>query len=132
MFDEVVASGAARLATVLGEPGVGKSRLVAELVSRIGTRARVVRGTCLSYGEGITYWAVGQIARELAGVRDEHSPDEVLALLETHVSGTAEPSAVAAHVGQLLGVAGGSATAEDTARRSQPFSRRAPGSGRWS
>ena len=121
VFDEVVASEAARLATILGEPGVGKSRLVAELVSRIGTRARVVRGTCLSYGEGITYWAVGQIARELAGVRDEHSPEEVLALLETHVSGTAEPSAVAAHVGQLLGVAGGSATAEDTARAIAAF-----------
>jgi len=121
VFDEVVASGAARLATVLGEPGVGKSRLVAELVSRIGTRARVVRGTCLSYGEGITYWAVGQIARELAGVRDEHSPEEVLALLETHVSGTAEPSAVAAHVGLLLGVAGGSTTAEDTARAIADF-----------
>ena len=121
VFDEVVASRAARLATVLGEPGVGKSRLVAELVSRIGTRARVVRGTCLSYGEGITYWAVGQIARELAGVRDEHSPEEVLALLETHVSGTAEPSAVAAHVGLLLGVAGGSTTAEDTARAIADF-----------
>ncbi|HEX6724571.1 MAG TPA: adenylate/guanylate cyclase domain-containing protein [Gaiella sp.] len=115
VFEKVVASGTARLATVVGEPGVGKSRLVAELVSRLGMRARVVRGTCLSYGEGITYWAVGQIARELAGVRDEHSPEEVLALLEAHVSETAEPSAVAAHVGRLLGVAGGSATAEDTA-----------------
>ena len=121
VFEEVVASGAARLATVVGEPGVGKSRLIAELVSRIGARARVVRGTCLSYGEGITYWAVGQIARELAGVRDEHSPEEVLSLLEMHVSGTAEPSAVAAHVGQLLGVAGGSATAENTARAVAAF-----------
>jgi len=121
VFEEVVASGAARLATVVGEPGVGKSRLIAELVSRIGARARVVRGTCLSYGEGITYWAVGQIARELAGVRDEHSPEEVLSLLEMHVSGTAEPSAVAANVGQLLGVAGGSATAENTARAVAAF-----------
>ena len=64
---------------------------------------------------------MGQIARELAGVRDEHSPEEVLSLLETHVSGTAEPSAVAANVGQLLGVAGGSATAEDTARAIAAF-----------
>ena len=41
------------------------SRLAAELVARVGTRARVVRGTCLSYGDDITYWAVGQIVREL-------------------------------------------------------------------
>ena len=115
-FESVVASAAGHLATVVGEPGVGKSRLVAELVSRIGTRARVVRGTCLSYGEGITYWPVGQIVRELAGVRDEHTPDEVLSLLEAHVAGTANAAAVAAHVGQLLGVAGGSATAEEIAR----------------
>jgi hypothetical protein len=121
VFDEVVASGAAGLVTVVGEPGVGKSRLVAELVSRIGTRARVVRGTCLSYGEDITYWAVGQIARELAGVRDEHSPDEVLSLLEAHASNDADASFVAAHVGQLLGVAGGSATADETARAIAAF-----------
>jgi len=121
VFEEVVESGAARLATVVGEPGVGKSRLVAELVSRIGTRARVVSGTCLSYGEDITYWAVGQIARELAGVRDEHAPDEVLSLLEAHTSGTTDASLVAAHVGRLLGVAGGSATAEDTARAITAF-----------
>jgi tetratricopeptide (TPR) repeat protein len=121
VFAEVAASGAARLATVVGEPGVGKSRLVAELVSRLGTHARVVRGTCLSYGEGITYWAVGQIARELAGVRDEHAPEDVAALVEAHVAGTAEASAVAAHVGQLLGVGGGSATAEETAHAITAF-----------
>ncbi|HWO81860.1 AAA family ATPase [Gaiella sp.] len=120
-FEAVVASRAGRLATVVGEPGVGKSRLVAELVSRIGARARVVRGTCLSYGEGITYWAVGQIARELAGVRDEHSPDEVLRRLEAHAARTNDPHSVAAHVGQLLGIAGGSATAEETARSIAEF-----------
>ena len=49
-----------RLVTVVGEPGVGKSRLAAELFARV-EREHVVRGACLSYGEGITYWALGQI-----------------------------------------------------------------------
>ena len=50
-----------------GRAGVGKSRLVAELFERVGGRARVARGACLSYGEGITFWAIAQIVRELPG-----------------------------------------------------------------
>jgi class 3 adenylate cyclase/tetratricopeptide (TPR) repeat protein len=114
-FDAVVATGMCRLATVVGEPGVGKSRMVAELISRIGTRARVVRGTCLSYGEGITYWPVGQIARELAGVRDEHSPAEVRRRLQECLAGSPGALAATAQVAQLLGVADGTATADEVA-----------------
>src|SRR5690349_877883 len=47
----VIADGGCGLATVLGEPGVGKSRLAAELIERVGPQARVVQGRCLSYGE---------------------------------------------------------------------------------
>ena len=85
----------------LGEPGVGKSRLVAELARGSAPRARVVRGTCLSYGEGITYWPVGQIARELAGVRDEHSPEEVCRAAGNARLGNGGTVCVAAHIGQL-------------------------------
>jgi class 3 adenylate cyclase/tetratricopeptide (TPR) repeat protein len=51
------------LVTIVGDPGVGKSRLVAEALERIG--ARVVRGHCLSYGEGITYWPVTEVVKQL-------------------------------------------------------------------
>jgi class 3 adenylate cyclase/tetratricopeptide (TPR) repeat protein len=53
------------LVTVIGTPGVGKSRLVAELGARIGTDATVVVGRCLSYGEGITFWPLVEIILEL-------------------------------------------------------------------
>jgi class 3 adenylate cyclase len=53
-----------QLVTVLGDPGVGKSRLAAELLSAID--ASVVRGRCLSYGEGITYWPVVEVVKQLA------------------------------------------------------------------
>ena len=43
-FESVVSARRCRLVTVVGEPGVGKSRLVAEFVSRFDGRARVVRG----------------------------------------------------------------------------------------
>ena len=49
------------LVTVVGDAGVGKSRLVAEALASV--EATVVRGRCLPYGDGITYWPVVEIAQ---------------------------------------------------------------------
>jgi class 3 adenylate cyclase len=54
------------LVTVVGDPGVGKSRLVAERLEQID--ARVVRGRCLPYGEGITYWPVVEVVKQVAAL----------------------------------------------------------------
>ncbi len=51
------------LITVVGEPGIGKSRLAAEAMASI--EARVVRGRCLPYGAGITYWPVVEVIKQL-------------------------------------------------------------------
>ena len=56
-----------QLATIVGPPGIGKSRLARELVQRAD--ARVLVGRCLSYGEGITYWPLAEIVSQLGGVR---------------------------------------------------------------
>ena len=65
--------------TIYGDPGVGKSRLVAEFVG-LGRGARpgpdVVRGRCLPYGDGVTYWPLAEILKGLAHVRDT-DPTEV-------------------------------------------------------
>jgi class 3 adenylate cyclase/tetratricopeptide (TPR) repeat protein len=55
------------LVTVLGVAGVGKSRLVAEALERID--ASVVRARCLPYGEGITYWPVVEVLKQLESRR---------------------------------------------------------------
>ena len=55
-----------RLVTVLGAPGIGKSRLVLELVGG-RSEARFVAGRCLPYGEGITYWPLAEIVKQIAG-----------------------------------------------------------------
>jgi predicted ATPase len=51
------------LVTIVGEPGVGKSRLVAEFLDGLG--ARVVSGRCLPYGEGITYAPIVEVIKQL-------------------------------------------------------------------
>jgi tetratricopeptide (TPR) repeat protein len=63
-FETVATERACHLFTVLGPAGVGKSRLVAEFLSSIDGAA-VVRGRCLSYGDGITYWPVVEIVKQI-------------------------------------------------------------------
>ena len=75
--DGVCSESRSRLVTIIGEAGVGKSRLVAELFQRSALGARIARGSCLSYGQGITYWPIAQVARDVAGIRDDHTVEEV-------------------------------------------------------
>jgi class 3 adenylate cyclase/tetratricopeptide (TPR) repeat protein len=67
---QAVTDGSCQLFTVLGAAGVGKSRLSHEFLEGLGDTT-VVRGTCLSYGEGITYWPVVEILKQLLGAEPE-------------------------------------------------------------
>ena len=68
-FRRVVGDRRCELVTILGPAGIGKSRLVHELVTRLDGEATTLSGRCLSYGEGITFWPVAEIARQVAGHR---------------------------------------------------------------
>jgi class 3 adenylate cyclase/tetratricopeptide (TPR) repeat protein len=79
-WDRTLAGHRCELVTVVGDPGVGKSRLVAEALARI--EARAVRGRCLSYGEGITYWPVVEVVKQLDALpSDEQAANAVRSLL---------------------------------------------------
>jgi class 3 adenylate cyclase/tetratricopeptide (TPR) repeat protein len=88
LFEAVRDDRACHLLSVLGVAGVGKSRLVAEFLS--GVDGRVLRARCLSYGEGITYWPVVEIVKQL-GTRpaDPRAASAIAALLaESDASAT--------------------------------------------
>jgi len=65
-FDRAVAGRSCELVTIVGEAGVGKSRLVSEFLSGLKADAIVAIGRCLPYGEGITYWPVMEVVKRLA------------------------------------------------------------------
>ncbi|HEY3463254.1 MAG TPA: AAA family ATPase, partial [Gaiellaceae bacterium] len=95
------------LITVLGPPGVGKSRLSAEFTARIAARGgRVVRGRCLPYRERSAYSAFAMQVKELAGIFDsdgvELATDKLRTLVERLV-GKDEAVVVAGHLAILLG-----------------------------
>jgi class 3 adenylate cyclase/tetratricopeptide (TPR) repeat protein len=69
VYAEVVAGGGARLVTIVGEPGIGKSRLARELIAVIEPEARVLVGRCPPYGEGTTFSPVREVFRA-AGAED--------------------------------------------------------------
>jgi class 3 adenylate cyclase/tetratricopeptide (TPR) repeat protein len=65
-WERATARTGCELVTVVGDAGVGKSRLVEEALATV--EARVVRGRCLPYGEGITYWPVVEVVKRLAAL----------------------------------------------------------------
>jgi class 3 adenylate cyclase/tetratricopeptide (TPR) repeat protein len=69
-----------RVVTVVAPAGTGKSRLLREFVDRSG--AKVVRGRCLSYGEGLTFWPLAEIARDAAGISDDEGAAAMVKLVD--------------------------------------------------
>lgn len=79
-----LAQGEPHLVTIVGEPGVGKTRLARELWRDLSTAdpAPVLRiGRCLSYGDGITYWPLAEVLREHYGLPEGTPASEVEARL---------------------------------------------------
>jgi class 3 adenylate cyclase/tetratricopeptide (TPR) repeat protein len=88
LFGEVVRDRSARLVTVIGDAGFGKSRLVREVIDHIAVGARVLSGRCLPYGDGITFWPLLMMVREAADIRDADSPEAAQAKLLQAVGDT--------------------------------------------
>lgn len=77
VFDEAVHTRACRLATVIGAPGIGKSRLAAALTAALAGEAETVEGRCEPSGEGITFVPLAEALRAAAGIAEVDSPEVV-------------------------------------------------------
>jgi class 3 adenylate cyclase/tetratricopeptide (TPR) repeat protein len=90
---ELIARRAARerlpqLVNVIGEAGIGKTRLAGELFTELSSDGwRTVVGRSPPYGEGISFWALGEILRDAAGLSTEASADEVESALTETLAG---------------------------------------------
>jgi DNA-binding SARP family transcriptional activator len=79
-FERVRRNGSPELVTVIGAPGIGKSRLVAELWQSVEASRDLIawrQGRSQPYGEGITFWALGEIIKAEAGILESDSTDQV-------------------------------------------------------
>jgi class 3 adenylate cyclase/tetratricopeptide (TPR) repeat protein len=114
-WDQVVNERICHLFTILGAAGVGKSRVVNDFVERRGAEARAVYGRCLAYGDGITYWPLGEIVRTLAELSDTDDAATGRAKVEALLEGEDDASAVAERIGGAIGLIEARATPQETA-----------------
>ena len=85
MWAKVVREERPHFFTVLGEPGIGKSRLVAEFQGSGLNEALVLHGRCLPYGEVLGYWALAEVLKEATGITAEDDTNTAFRKLGTLV-----------------------------------------------
>jgi class 3 adenylate cyclase/tetratricopeptide (TPR) repeat protein len=102
-----------RMVTVVGEPGVGKSRLVGEFQDLVTGRTTLLQGRCLPYGEAITFWPLAEALRGAADIRDEDPRDVALSKLSSLASGDPDRETVAEVVATAIGLTAGGVSAEE-------------------
>lgn len=119
-FDKVVEERSVQLVTVIGEPGVGKSRLVAELgayADRLDVLVTWRQGRCPPYGEGITFWALGEIVKAHAGVYESDSPETATEKLDAVLPEGADRPWLRARLLPLFGI-----ESDETVSQEEAFS----------
>jgi class 3 adenylate cyclase/tetratricopeptide (TPR) repeat protein len=102
-----------RMVTVVGGPGVGKSRLVEEFQELVTGRTTLLQGRCLPYGEAITFWPLAEAFRGAADIRDEDPREVALSKLSSLASGDPDQETVAEVVATAIGLTAGGLTTEE-------------------
>ncbi|MEX2614443.1 MAG: adenylate/guanylate cyclase domain-containing protein, partial [Gaiellaceae bacterium] len=111
-FDRARHERTPQLLTLVGVPGIGKSRLVYELSRWVDADPELVtwrQGRCLAYGDGVTLWALSEIVKAQAGILEQDTPDEVEQKLQDAVADvlaeTSDATWVESELRSLVGLA---------------------------
>ncbi len=102
-FDLAVAQRSCVLVTVLGPAGIGKSRLAREFAARVAPTATLLRGRCLPYGDGITFWPVADIVKQVGGITDADGRNDARSKIEAAMADGPEGALVAERVAGVTG-----------------------------
>lgn len=103
-WDDVREERRPHLFTILGTAGVGKSRLVAEFRTALDPETRVVAGTCLSYGDGITYWPLREVVHGAVGIVEVDDAAAARARLDDVLAAQRDGQQVADHLAAAIGL----------------------------
>jgi DNA-binding SARP family transcriptional activator/class 3 adenylate cyclase/tetratricopeptide (TPR) repeat protein len=110
-LDRIRVEDSAQLVSLIGVPGIGKSRLVAEMRQRVaadGQDVRWLQGRSLAYGEGVAFWALGEIVKGETGINEADSGEAAMAKLQGTVRALIadpdEAASVAAGLAPLVGI----------------------------
>ncbi len=109
-FDRARTERETQLVTLVGVPGIGKSRLVAELFATLDAQPDLVwwrQGRALPYGEGVSFWALAEMVKAQAGIQDNDGADAAEEKLRASVDATVDAddrARVAQHLLPLVGV----------------------------
>jgi len=104
-FNRAIGSSRCEVVTLLGQAGLGKSRLIEEFVRYVGGHAQVLRGRCLSYGDGITFWPIAEAFRQAAGILPDDTDEAARAKLWSLTGGGHEDAAL--RIWSLMGFGSG-------------------------
>lgn len=111
----VVRDRTCHLLTVLGGAGVGKSRFVWEFAGGLAGNVTVLRGRCLPYGEGITYWPLAEIVRQIARAEGRDPGEPSASVISARLAGEEKAELIVERLGNALGLGSpGGATSEET------------------
>jgi class 3 adenylate cyclase/tetratricopeptide (TPR) repeat protein len=102
----VLQERSAQLVTLIGVPGIGKSRLVLELYEAIERHPDFIswrQGRCLPYGDGVTFWALGEMVKAQVGILEGDDAADA----ERKLTAAVDDPWVESHLRPLVGLAGG-------------------------
>jgi len=107
LLKKVRVSSQPQFAIVVGDAGIGKSRLMFEFVRYIDSRPAIVRwrqGRCPAYGDGLTFWSLGEIVKEQLGVAELDDVAAIEVKLGQALAGVDDREWLAARLRPLLGL----------------------------